>query len=186
MISDEELKGLMKWGYKIANKFAASYGDTVGSFEASVASGLTRAWKTYDSDRGPFDQHAKHVIKQEMQETMRRSGPLGFRRDQRIENNHIGQPSISQMSMIDDREGPSFSGQSLPVGWEIEYHDWVEGLAKKVPKNHSDLLRVIYLHCVGESITGAANKIGVSRSRASEMHSSAIQSIRKRLGVTNA
>jgi hypothetical protein len=68
-----------------------------------------------------------------------------------------------------------------PVGWEVEYADFVESLARSVPGIHGDLIRLMYLECRGASAPEAARVLGLTGPRATEIHAEAIAKIRARL-----
>jgi hypothetical protein len=178
-------KSLLEWSNRTAARYAARYGDPDDRFSGAVSEGLcaaVRGWERKGGGPGwPFDRHAKAAVLRALAEAHRRSGPLGYRRDQRKERNWAGAPSVSHcgagvaynldLATIFDR-----------VGWEVEYEDLVESLARWLPGRHGEVLRLLYLDCQGATVERAARVMGLSHSRVSEMHSTAIGMIRRWLG----
>lgn len=168
---------MMSWANRKATRYRLRYGDREGQFEGSVGLALERAVRTWRSGLAGFGSHCRRVVIQALNEVLRRSGPLGYRRDQAKPGNHLGAPKTSSIA----DEDVDLRWWAGPVGWEIDYEDYVVTLARRLPGVHGDVIRSMYLECAGATIGSTARAMGLSSSRVSEIHSAAIAKLRTRV-----
>lgn len=172
---------LIAWAGTKAGRYILRYGDADGLFEPLAIEGLFTAARTYEQGQqiGGFPSHARHCVIQALNGHLRRIGPLGYRRDQRFEGRHLDAPATLRF------EGDLESSRD-PVGWEVDYEDFVESLARGLPTVEARVLRLLYLACEGGTYGRAGREIGKSPGSVKQWHDSAIRRIRNRFGVSDA
>jgi hypothetical protein len=73
---------------------------------------------------------------------------------------------------------PAIGSDELPVGWETESQDAVEGIARALPARHGEVVRAMALEA-GCTFAAAGARIGRSEAVAWRMHAEAIEILRQ-------
>lgn len=160
---------------KVAEKAAREWPHLADDFESAALLALVEAARTFDPALGfRFVTHAEGRVRGAMVDVMRREAPAGYRR-RRLRVDREAAPGTVSFSAAADASGTPIppgelaASDDLPVGWEAEYHDELEGLARTLPGRLGAALRLFFgrADCATHARTGAA--LGVSESRVSQM-----------------
>jgi len=186
--AEDLTEDLFRWSHGMARRFIKTHGDCAGRFEACIGTALYRAMRTFDPEvNGEFPKFAKHVVKQVMMQELAESPELGYRRNSHNPDRPGESPKVSHGSALAGTDDIfQVAGFNPPIGWELEYEDFVNVLADDLPEDRSRVLRMTYLDCRGAKVRGAASVLGISHPWYSRLHADSIMRIRKRLGVSNA
>lgn len=147
------------------------------NIEAAALFGLVTAAASFDPTRGVhFTTHASHTIRGAVYDAARAMMPKGYRRPSLTGRVVVGSLSAAASTggSWSSRNGrPASIADTIasgeePVGWEMEWHDEVEGLMKGVPARHRQFVRLYFTHA-GLDLKAVAARMGVSESRASQV-----------------
>lgn len=89
------------------------------------------------------------------------------------------------LSALPDGVPPADAGY-LPVGWELEWEDFVIALSRRLPRQHGAFLRWRYLHADAATDRGVGVRMGFNQPRATVLHHEAIERLREHFGVDDA
>jgi hypothetical protein len=198
---------LVEWAGKLADRYAARYGDPDGRYGPAASEALAKAWRSYrkpknwarkqksiaeagaaenseirhesSSVRECFNNYAMMVVRRNLKQVRSASGLVGYRRT----GSAPARPGPSIAHMGDDaRLAPVREGWgSGPVGWEVDYADLIEGIARRLPGLESAVFRAVYLEAAGAGgdFGVIAGLLGISSEEATRAHGRAITMIRQ-------
>jgi hypothetical protein len=180
---------------RIAARFGRAYPPLADEFASEAPVALCQAARSYDPAAGvAFGTHAACRVAGAMRDVRRLWKPKGYR---------YGLPGCPAVHSLDtaapfvSRAGPDRVGSSgearwgetkgallvddVPgVGWEIEYHDEVAGLARRTPRGCGVVLIRLHGHAATIDLAAAARYLGLSRSRVQQMHAAALDRLAER------
>lgn len=170
---------------RIASHWAARLPRMAEEFESAALLGLVEAARSFDPSRGlKFITYATHRIVGAIKDAGREELPKGFRR-----SGGEGVPGVVSISLaIESDQGTVETIANRldcgygPVGWEAESIDAVEGLIRGLPPKVKAAMRIIYTDGPGGQVH-AYRKLGVSESRASQLHSQRIAMLQEQHAV---
>jgi hypothetical protein len=183
---------------RIADRFDESYPGLAASvdFRGEAAVGLCEAAAAYRRHLGrTFAPLARVRVAGACLDAIRRAASGGYRRT----NAHPGRPGPYDgapavvsldaatrppgddpggrpMALADSLE--AIGSGDLPVGWEAESQDAVEGIARALPARHATVVRAMALEA-GCTFAAAGARIGRSEAVAWRMHAEAIEMLRE-------
>jgi hypothetical protein len=161
---------LVAWADRVERRYARRYCDTVGLVDGAGMHGLWKAARTYDPGRADdFRSHARWCVTGVIGDRLRKAGVKGYRYHPGDRSHRDGAPRDMGAAVL-----ARVPDAADPVGWEVEYEDYVDGLCGQLPGRLGEVVRLVYLRCDGGSVTGAAGALGLSRSYVSELHGEAV------------
>jgi DNA-directed RNA polymerase specialized sigma24 family protein len=160
----------------IAARHAVRLPRLADDLESAALLGLWRAALDFDAGRGvPFRAYARLRIAGEVRDLLRGRLPLGYGPRARAACPGLAIPTVRVES--DRPAGPrghagdlaSLPADEGPVGWELEYEEEVESIARRLKGKAKAVVRAYGLDCRGVTGEGAALVAGVSAIRASQV-----------------
>jgi hypothetical protein len=103
--------------------------------------------------------------------------PRGYRQPRCAEGRHAvpgAAPGVSTAIV-------AVPSGELPVGWGLEYEDFVEGLARRVPGRQAEALRLHYLSAACADWVGLGVAMGLRDHAARNHHNRAVAEVRRQL-----
>jgi DNA-directed RNA polymerase specialized sigma subunit len=167
----------------IAAKFGKRFPPLADEFEAAAPVALCEAAATFDPAVGVrFATHATGRIEGAMRDTCREWTAKGFRR--RAEDAPLV-GTLEHPIGHDDEGDPRTLAESIaageePVGWEAEFQDELEGLARRLPGRLGEAIRLLYGRADLVTMKAAGVEIGLCETRISQMHSIAAELLAER------
>lgn len=145
----------------------------------SVANGaLAVAIRAYDPARdagGGFGPFAHRSIANAVSNHLHASRPKGYRRRRRVAG--PAPPAVVQ----EDRDAmDARPGGEPPVGWALDWEDFVTALAGRLPGRRGEVIRLRYLHADAQAPAALAARMGVDDSLVRRFHREAIAMLRAR------
>jgi RNA polymerase sigma factor (sigma-70 family) len=169
----------------------------------SLARGIRRPWDREDLDQEarlalcealrsypgpavvPLDFHVYGRVRWRVTAYLRAGRPLGHRHRRSEANRCTAYPDRPLMfSELADAGGevPDFASLADdPVGWEIQAQDVIEVLSDKLTPRRGQLIKNHYLLAAGESFADCARLMGITLSRAYQIHQEAVIALRAEL-----
>lgn len=149
-------------------------------WETAAAFGLCDAAFRFDPTLGnKFWTYASHRIQFAFIDLMRVSGVRGYGRTQ----NYEGAPVIQSIDFDYSISGRASSfaatieAEEDTPGWELRSVEEVYGLTNRLASPAKDVVRLYYCH--GLTLKQTGERLGFSESRASQLHSQAIEFLRE-------
>jgi hypothetical protein len=168
-----------RWALDVARGFARRRPRLSDDIESAALLGLWRAALAFDPSRGPgFKAAAYRRVVGAVIDCLRMSRPLGYRGRPGRAPGGGGGPAVRHLS---GARGERIGGLAVadgfalipddapPVGWEAEYHDDVEAVARRLPGRRGALVRRLYLHADTATREAAGRAVGLHRTRADQI-----------------
>jgi DNA-directed RNA polymerase specialized sigma24 family protein len=176
MVTEE----LVRWTARISEQYARRRRDASGRFEAEAMLALARCSRRW-ADRPepvPFEVVARQQVRTALAKVIQRHAPLGYR-------NPKVRPAVREeppttFALDESRDAPV----PVPVGWEVEFEDYVEHLAGSLAGRQAQVLRLMYLEARGGTIARIAKELGITYDSAHKVHESALARLRAIYGRT--
>ena len=128
--------------------------------------GVAQASRTFDDAEGEdFDAYAATIVRHRIADMLK------ARHDDHFE-------SLAFQHLA------STLGAASPPDWSPGYTDWVESLARKLPRRHGELIRLHYLEAVAADLKSCARRMGLTLSRAAQIHAEALALLRESFGLS--
>jgi RNA polymerase sigma factor (sigma-70 family) len=140
--------------------------------ESAALLGLVQAANTFDPTRGlTFKTHALCRIRGAVWDEMRYALPRGYR--------HRSRKDLPIFHPIADVIEHVIEGHDDPVGWEVDYQEWVEWLSRQLPRQAARVIRCMYGHASTLLGTQTAEVLGMSRVNVSRIRRYAVDELRE-------
>ncbi len=145
--------------------------------------GLADAVRTYEpryDAGGGFGPYVNRLIRNAVINYLKGQDCTGYRRRQpsgRMEGDAV---------ILDDGSSRECLAGEPPVGWAMEWEDFVHALCLRLPGRKADVIRVKYLHADAQDPEGLSTRLGVNEARARLLHREAIGLLREQFGVDDA
>lgn len=160
---------------KLAGSFARKLPWQADELESAALLGLCRAAITFDPDGGAsWKNHLYARARGEILDALRGEELKGHRRNS--PHRHLA-PRVASLSVPIESDpdgrsttlGQQLASDNLPIGWEAEYQDEVEGLARRLPRRYGDVVRLHYGRAEARTPKGAGRVLGLCESRVSQI-----------------
>lgn len=167
----------------IAARFGRRFPPLADEFEAAAPVALCEAAATFDPSMGvSFATHAAARIAGAMKDTGRAWTARGFRRK------HGDAPLIGSLAHpigFDDAGDPTTLGEMIasddePIGWEAEYQDELDGLARRLSRGAGQVIRSLYGRADTSTMAAVGRDAGLCEARISQLHFQAIEQLSER------
>lgn len=172
-------KDLERWALREERRWVAWYGDRCGQYDGAALIGLWNAVRTHTGSI-PFRSHAVYCVRRSLLDRHRQSGLRGFRYHSRKPENTESPPTVLDGGIPTDR---TESGEG-PVGWELEYEDWIRSLARRMDPTTGRLFLAMYLRCDAASVAAASRMVGINKCYGSDLYCRALAKLRRAMGVS--
>jgi DNA-directed RNA polymerase specialized sigma subunit len=137
-------------------------------WEGACSLALCQAARTFDPARGlEFAPLLACRLHGACIDLLRNSGPMGYRRRDNFEA-----PQIEPLLAPPVAEEP-------PVGWDLEWHDLVEGLAALLTPDQGRALRRLFLHADSRRQNRAAEALDLSASQVTRLVQGSLRQLRQ-------
>lgn len=159
---------------KIANRMQAGKPPGVAAeIESAALLGLCAAAAKFDPARGvTFRTYAGHVVRGAVLDMLRAETPRGYK-------SPAGRkkilPKVRSTSAV---LAHAIDNGELPVGWELDSADAVDGMIAKAPRHTREAVRLYFLG--GKRMKDVGRTLGVCESRASQMVTAALKELAER------
>lgn len=155
----------------LARPFKTAWPSLRDDFESAACLALVESAEAFEPERNiKFITFARHRIWGSLRDVQRSVLPLGWR------GNPEEAPVVGSLPRECERRGRVLADPDEAVGKDLEDHDALEGILRKLPRRHADACRRLYAY--RESQHEAATALGYSQSRLSTIHREALAILR--------
>lgn len=149
------------------------------SMECAALAGLCQAARNFDESRGvKFETYAQPRIVGAVKDGFRELLPKGFRRRTR-DGGGLAILSLDAVSEDGETRLDSLASCELPVGWELEALDEVEAVARRLPAQYGEAVRLFFGHCDTATMKQVGGAMGVTESRVSQILTKSAEMLRE-------
>lgn len=170
----------VEWARGIAVNLTVNLRGFRDEAESAALWGLWQAAQSFDPARGPdFKTHASPRVIGAVRDEMRSAAPRGYRRPGQRRGEAV--PAVYSLTVGDyDAAGAwSVAADAPPVGWEVEYTDWVESLARPLSPSQRPIFLALYLPPEGRTHAAAAEVVGLTESGVGRSHAASLDRLRR-------
>jgi RNA polymerase sigma factor (sigma-70 family) len=140
--------------------------------------GLARAVADFDPARGAsFETFAFRCVRHALVDHLWASVPLGYRRGDRRAG---AAAAAAEVAVVPASEVADVADDRPPVGWEVDWEDWVRAVSRGLPPRHGALIRAHYLRADGLDLAGCAAILGLRVARVVQLHREALALLAER------
>lgn len=185
---------LVERGLAMADRMGSCKAHQIGRPElvdelvSAARLGLVQAARSFNPDRGAtFKTWAWSRIQGAIIDELRTIGRRGFGGVGKAARDGKALPDpllfSKELAWLDEWHEPLtveeiVPSPDLPVGWELEYEDEVEGLARRTgTRLDGDVIRCMYQWADTRKMKDTAKFLGVSESRISHLHARAAETL---------
>lgn len=166
------------WAKGVAANHARKVPFMADEYESAALLGLVEASLSFDPGRGAkFRTHAARRVVGAIKDVSRSEEVCGYRRSWRASNPGADAPHVDSIykavghrddGVLVDLTG-AIASADLPIGWEAEYQDEVEGLSRRLPVENQASFRAFFGRADAATMKRAGAAAGVSESRVSQI-----------------
>lgn len=183
----------LKKGRYVARLYTRKFPRLADEFESAANLAIVSAARTFDPDRGVrFSSHLFRRLKGAMLDVMREAELPGYRRKRTVP----AKPGIlsAETPITADPSDPCPPRRLLTlgdmivadegeVGWEEDGLDGLTELTKGLTSREREVVHRLYGRADCSTMKRTGRSLGLSESRVSQLHSEAMDTLRRRFGV---
>lgn len=160
---------------KISRRYAKRWRKLSDEFESAAYVAIVEAASTYDQEKGAtFITHMGKRTHGAMLDVLRAYMPGGYRRANREIVPNVGR--LDEIGIDDESRYATWMIYDVePIGWEIEFHDYLDDLTKGLTPAEKEVIRGTYGRASRSPFKDAADRVGLSPPRMSQVYAEAIE-----------